>query len=50
MKEGIVVKSTGSWYLVRLEDERTVECRIRGKSGLPILLLSGIRWKWKKMG
>ena len=31
MKEGIVVKSTGSWYLVRLEDERTVECRIRGK-------------------
>ena len=31
MKKGIVVKSTGSWYTVRLEDGTGVECRIRGK-------------------
>lgn len=31
MKKGIVVKSTGSWYVVRLEDGTGVECRIRGK-------------------
>lgn len=28
---GIVVKSTGSWYLVRTEDEQIHKCRIRGK-------------------
>jgi ribosome biogenesis GTPase len=27
---GIVAKSTGSWYLVRLEDGRFVECRLKG--------------------
>lgn len=31
MKKGIVVKSTGSWYSVRLESGEQVECRIRGK-------------------
>ena len=31
MEKAIVVKSTGSWYIVRLEDGRSVECRIRGK-------------------
>ena len=31
MEKGIVIKSTGSWYLVRLEDETTIECRIIGK-------------------
>lgn len=31
MKKGIVVKSTGSWYSVRLENGEQVECRIRGK-------------------
>lgn len=31
MEKGIVVKSTGSWYTVRLENEVLVECRIRGK-------------------
>lgn len=31
MKKGIVIKSTGSWYRVRLGDEREVDCRIRGK-------------------
>lgn len=31
MEKGIVIKSTGSWYTVRKEDCRYVECRIRGK-------------------
>ncbi len=31
MEKAIVIKSTGSWYIVRLEDGRLVECRIRGK-------------------
>ncbi len=31
MGKAIVIKSTGSWYIVRLDDGRLVECRIRGK-------------------
>lgn len=31
MQKGIVIKSTGSWYDVRLEDESVVACRIIGK-------------------
>lgn len=31
MKEGVVVKSTGSWYSVRLESGELAECRIRGR-------------------
>lgn len=31
METGVVVKSTGSWYLVRKADGEQVECRIRGK-------------------
>ena len=31
MQKGVVVKSTGSWYNVRLQDNRVIECRIRGK-------------------
>ncbi len=31
MKKGIVIKSTGSWYLVRLEDGSVLKCRIIGK-------------------
>lgn len=31
MKKGVVVKSTGSWYRVRLGDGREVDCRMRGK-------------------
>ncbi len=31
MIAGIVIKSTGSWYQVRLEDDRVVDCRIIGK-------------------
>ena len=29
--EGVVVKSTGSWYIVRAEDNSIHKCRIRGK-------------------
>ena len=38
MEKGTVIKSTGSWYLVRLEANQVVECRIRGK-----FRLEGIR-------
>lgn len=31
MQKGIIVKSTGSWYQVRLEDGTKVPCRIFGK-------------------
>lgn len=31
MKEGIVMKSTGSWYWVRTEDGEVIQCRLRGK-------------------
>ena len=31
MKKGIVIKSTGSWYAVRLNDGTTLNCKIRGK-------------------
>jgi ribosome biogenesis GTPase len=28
---GVVIKSTGSWYWVRTENHRQIQCRIRGK-------------------
>lgn len=31
MEKGVVIKSTGSWYMVRLADGEIVECRIRGR-------------------
>lgn len=31
MEKGIVIKSTGSWYTVRLESGGIADCRIRGK-------------------
>lgn len=31
MQKGIVVKSTGSWYIVRMDNGEIVECRIRGR-------------------
>ncbi len=31
MEKGLVIKSTGSWYTVRLDAGEIVECRIRGK-------------------
>ncbi|MCL4123254.1 UNVERIFIED_CONTAM: hypothetical protein GTU68_051983 [Idotea baltica] len=35
---GVVTKSTGSWYTVRVDDETVVDCRIKGK-----FRLSGIK-------
>lgn len=31
MQKGTVIKSTGSWYNVRLEDDSIIECRIIGR-------------------
>lgn len=31
MEKGLVIKSTGSWYSVRLDTGETYECRIQGK-------------------
>lgn len=31
LTEGTVIRSTGSWYLVRLTDARLLECRLRGQ-------------------
>lgn len=31
MQEGVVVKSTGSWYNVRMDDGSYMQCRIKGK-------------------
>ncbi|MDY7395766.1 ribosome small subunit-dependent GTPase A [Aureibaculum sp. 2210JD6-5] len=36
--QGIVTKSTGSWYTVRVDDETVIDCRIKGK-----FRLSGIK-------
>jgi len=38
MKTGIVIKSTGSWYSVLFDEEKVLECNIRGK-----FRLNGIR-------
>ena len=31
MRKGLVIKSTGSWYIVRLDDGSEVNCKIRGR-------------------
>jgi len=31
LKTGVVIKSTGSWYVVRLKDKSLLNCRIKGK-------------------
>lgn len=38
MEKGLVVKNTGSWYMVRTDDNRFVECKIKGN-----FRLKGIR-------
>ncbi|HMO40981.1 MAG TPA: ribosome small subunit-dependent GTPase A [Saprospiraceae bacterium] len=40
MKKGIVIKSTGSWYQVRVEDSSVLQCRIVGKLRLDGLKLT----------
>jgi ribosome biogenesis GTPase / thiamine phosphate phosphatase len=29
--KGLVIKSTGSWYAVRIENDEVIECRLKGK-------------------
>ena len=38
--QGIVIKSTGSWYQVRLEDGEVLDCRVVGKLRLNDLPLT----------
>ncbi len=40
LKQGTVVKSTGSWYIVRTEDNTEISCRIVGKFRLKGLKLT----------
>jgi len=40
MEQGVVIKSTGSWYEVKLDDGRIVPCRIQGKFRLGTLKLT----------
>ena len=37
---GTVVKSTGKWYIVLLEDGRRMNCRVKGKFRLKDLKLT----------
>jgi ribosome biogenesis GTPase len=52
LEEGTVIKSTGSWYSVKLPDNRIVQCNIRGKfrtSGIratnPVAVGDHVRFK-----
>ena len=38
MNKGLVIKNTGSWYLVKTEDNQLIECKIKGN-----FRLKGIR-------
>lgn len=38
--KGIVIKSTGKWYIVRMEDNRLMDCRLKGKFRLGKLKLT----------
>ena len=38
MEKGLVIKNTGSWYVVKIEDGRQIECKIKGN-----FRLKGIR-------
>lgn len=40
MKEGLVIRSTGSWYEVQLDNKEVFRCRIRGKFRLEGLKLT----------
>lgn len=40
LEEGVVIKSTGSWYDVRLDSGEVVACRIKGKFRLGTLKLT----------
>jgi ribosome biogenesis GTPase len=40
VKQGTVIKSTGSWYTVKTEEEKQINCRIKGKFRLEGLKLT----------
>ncbi len=40
--EGIITRSTGSWYTVRLDDGTRIECRLRGKLRLKDLRTTNV--------
>ena len=40
LKKGTIIKSTGKWYAVRLEDGQPIDCRIKGKLRLNELKLT----------
>jgi ribosome biogenesis GTPase len=40
MNKGVVVKSTGSWYNVKLDNGSMLQCRIKGKFRLEGLKLT----------
>ena len=50
--KGIVVKSTGSWYSVRMDSGEVMECRIKGKFRMkgikttnPVAVGMLLRWR-----
>lgn len=56
MNTGIVIKSTGSWYCVKTESGKTVDCKIKGnfrikdiKSTNPIAVGDRVTFKYQEM-
>jgi len=52
--EGVVVRSTGSWYEVRNEEKQIINCRLRGKfktkdlkTTNPIAVGDKVLWEWE---
>lgn len=55
MEKGIVIKSTGSWYTVRLPDKQIVLCGIRGKFRIkgiratnPVAVGDHVEFEWSE--
>ena len=43
--QGIVIKNTGSWYTVRTDEGKNVDCKIRATSASRAYA-APIRWLW----
>ena len=55
MEKGLVIKSTGSWYTVKLPDNRIVRCGIRGKFRIkgiratnPVAVGDHVNFEWSE--
>jgi ribosome biogenesis GTPase len=57
--QGLITRSTGSWYDVRTEEGQMIRCRLRGKFKLsiddkkvtnPIAVGDNIVWEWENQG